>query len=116
MLKQLLTVAILMGASLCFAATDVNKASASELDSIKGIGPAVSKKILDERKKGNFKDWNDLIDRVKGIGDGSAGKLSAAGLTVNGVDYKKNTAPAATKSITGSAQPASKASSSTKKP
>lgn len=77
-----------------FAAVDANKGTAAELDSIKGIGPALSGKIIDERKKGSFKDWSDLISRVSGIGDASAARLSEAGLTVNGQGYK-SAAPAA---------------------
>jgi DNA uptake protein ComE-like DNA-binding protein len=41
-------------------------ATAAELDCIHGIGPAISTKTLDERKKDNFKDWNDFITRAKG--------------------------------------------------
>ncbi|MEY3996819.1 MAG: hypothetical protein RL344_1162, partial [Pseudomonadota bacterium] len=71
--------------SVSFAAIDVNKASAAELDSVKGIGPAMSKRIIDERSaKGSFKDWSDFDMRVKGIGEKSSIKLSSAGLTVNG--------------------------------
>ncbi|MEN9912046.1 MAG: hypothetical protein RI956_490, partial [Pseudomonadota bacterium] len=71
--------------SVSFAAIDVNKASVAELDSIKGIGPAMSKRIIDERSaKGSFKDWSDFDMRVKGIGEKSSIKLSSAGLTVNG--------------------------------
>ena len=94
MLKKLVSIFLMMSAAFAFAAVDVNKATNAELDSIKGIGPAISGKILDERKKGNFKDWNDFIERVKGIGDGNAAKLSTAGLTVNGSSFSG--APAAT--------------------
>ena len=93
MLKKLVGFFLMISAAFAFAAVDVNKATVAELDSIKGIGPAISGKILDERKKGNFKDWNDFIDRVKGIGDGNAAKLSTAGLTVNGSSFSG--APAA---------------------
>ncbi|GJI88422.1 MULTISPECIES: ComEA family DNA-binding protein [Duganella] len=83
--KLLLAVATLIATmSFAFAQVDVNKADAAALDSIKGIGPAKSKAILEERKKGDFKDWPDLEKRVKGIGEKSAVKLSQAGLTVNG--------------------------------
>ena len=71
-----------------FAAVDVNKASAAELDGVKGIGPGTSKTILAERKKGEFKDWADFIARVKGVGEARAAKLSAEGLTVNGAAFK----------------------------
>lgn len=73
-----------------FADVDVNKADQAALDGIKGIGPKMSKSILDERKKGgDFKDWNDLETRVKGIGEKNAAKLSANGLTVNGQSLSK---------------------------
>lgn len=97
MLKNILAIAAMLFASLSFAAVDVNKATAAELDGIKGIGPGISTKILDERKKGNFKDWNDFVERVKGVGDGNAAKFSAEGMTINGTAFKGATAAPATK-------------------
>lgn len=88
MLKKLFVLFALFYAALSFAAVDVNKATAAELDGIKGIGPGISGKILDERKKGNFKDWNDLVTRVNGIGETNAAKFSAEGMTVNGQGFK----------------------------
>jgi competence protein ComEA len=95
MLKKILAIVAMLYAAAAFAAVDVNKASAAELDAVKGIGPGISGKILDERKKGNFKDWNDFIERVKGIGEANAAKLSAEGVTVGGAAYKAVSAPAA---------------------
>ncbi len=102
--------ALLMGLLMgpLWAATDINKASAAELDGIKGIGPALSGRMLEERKKGPFKDWNDLIQRVQGVGPGNAARYSEAGLTVNGSAFKAassaaNTAKAA---APGAAAPA----------
>ena len=98
MLKKILALIAMLYAAACFAAVDVNKATAAELDGIKGIGPSISSKILEERKKGNFKDWTDLVDRVKGVGEGNAAKFSADGLTVNGAAFKGvAAAPAAVK-------------------
>ena len=88
MLKKILALMVMLYATLSFAAVDVNKATAAELDGIKGIGPAISGKIVDERKKGNFKDWNDFIERVKGVGEGNAAKFSTEGMTVNGSGFK----------------------------
>ncbi len=88
MFKHILTIIALLSASASFAAVDVNQAGAAELDGIKGIGPAMSSRILDERKKGNFKDWTDLIARIKGVGPSNAAKYSAEGLTVGGATYK----------------------------
>jgi competence protein ComEA len=89
MLKKILAVmAMLFYAAASYAAVDVNKATAAELDGIKGIGPGISGKIVEERKKGTFKDWQDFIDRVKGVGEGNAAKFSEGGLTVNGSAFK----------------------------
>lgn len=89
--KLLLAVAAFIATiGFAFAEVDVNKADQAALDGIKGIGPKMSKSILDERKKGgDFKDWNDLESRVKGIGEKNAAKLSANGLTVNGQALSK---------------------------
>ena len=76
------------------AAVDINKASLAELEAVKGVGTATAGKILEERKKAAFKDWNDLMQRVGGIKQARAGKLSEAGLTVNGQGYKASAAPA----------------------
>ena len=49
------------------AAVDVNTATLAELDAIRGIGPELSARILTERNQGAFKNWDDLVQRVKGI-------------------------------------------------
>lgn len=85
--KALLGTLLACAASLCMAAVDLNKGTQSELESVKGIGPAMSGRILDERKKGPFKDWDDFMGRVKGVKAASATRFSAAGLTVNGATY-----------------------------
>jgi len=86
MIKKLLLAVATLVATMTFAwaQVDVNKADEAALDSIRGLGPAKTKAILEERKKGEFKDWADLEQRVKGIGEKSALKLSQAGLQVNG--------------------------------
>ncbi len=111
MLKKILAIAVMLYAAVCFAAVDANKATAAELDGIKGIGPSISSKILDERKKGNFKDWNDFISRVKGLGEANAAKFSAEGLTVNGAAFKAAAAaPAPVATAAKAAAPAAAAS------
>ena len=110
MLKKILCTIALVWAAVASAAVDVNKATAAELDSVKGIGPSLSGKILDERKKSNFKDWADFISRVKGMGDKNAAKFSSEGLTVNGAGFKGD-APAAAPAAKAAASvtPAAKA-------
>lgn len=92
MRKIILTFATLLLGAVCWAGTDVNQASEAELDGIKGIGPSLSGKILKARQQGPFKDWDDLMQRVKGISGKSASKLSEAGLSVNGAGYAAGTA------------------------
>jgi competence protein ComEA len=96
MLKKLLLVIATFIATMgfAFAQVDVNKADQAALDGVKGIGPKISKTIIDERKKGgDFKDWADFEKRVKGVGEKNSTKLSQAGLVVNG--QSKPNAPAA---------------------
>jgi competence protein ComEA len=94
MLRKILVATLAAFAFNAFAAVDINKASQAELESVKGIGPALSGKILEARKTGAFKDWNDVVERIGGVGPGSAAKLSANGLTVGGAAYTASAAPA----------------------
>ncbi|MCR8959476.1 helix-hairpin-helix domain-containing protein [Variovorax sp. S2] len=84
MFKKILATMAMLFAVASFAAVDVNKGTAADLDGIKGVGPAMSKRILDARKEGEFKDWPDFMQRIKGVKEKKAEKLSAEGLTVNG--------------------------------
>ena len=68
-------------------AADANQANEAELDSVKGLGPASTARILKAREQGPFKDWADFMHRVKGIKPATAKRLSDAGLTVNGQAY-----------------------------
>ena len=93
--KAILTSALALLSAAAFAAVDVNKANQAELESIKGIGPSMSTKILDARKTGSFKDWIDLQARVKGVRVGNSAKFSADGLTVGGAAFSAAAVPAA---------------------
>ena len=88
MFKKILAASAMLFAFASFAAVDANKGTAAELDGLKGVGPAMSKRIIDARKQGAFKDWPDLMARVKGVKGKTAAKLSAEGLTVNGESFK----------------------------
>lgn len=94
MIKKILALVFAFLATATFAAVDVNKADQAQLESVKGIGPSIATKILDERKNGSFKDWADLVERVKGVGVGNASKFSAEGLTVNGAAFNASSATA----------------------
>lgn len=98
MLKKILAILVMLCASAAMAAVDVNRSTEAQLDGVKGIGPITSRLIMDERKKGEFKSWEDFIERVKGVGESRAARLSSEGLTVNGAAFKgiKKQATAAT--------------------
>jgi competence protein ComEA len=95
MLRILFALVIAAFAFAAQAAVDANKATQAELETIKGIGPGLSGKILDARKAGAFKDWTDLVDRVGGVGPGNAARFSQAGLTVNNSAYAASATSAA---------------------
>jgi competence protein ComEA len=99
MFKTILTFAVLLVSLNAQAVTlDINSATEAELDSLKGVGPSTSGKILDERKKSPFNDWQDFMHRVKGISKAKAEKFSNDGVTVNGEAFHSlpATAPAKT--------------------
>lgn len=86
MLKHLFA-AVGCALSLSALALEVNTANEAELDSVRGLGPSSTARVLKAREQGPFKDWADLMQRVKGIKPASATKLSAGGLTVNQQPY-----------------------------
>jgi competence protein ComEA len=95
MFKKILAAMAMLVAVASFAAVDVNKGTAADLDGIKGVGPSMSKRILDARKEGEFKDWPDFMQRIKGVKEKKAAKLSAEGLTVNGQAFAGQVSAAA---------------------
>jgi len=113
-IRNLLAGLALALASVTCLATDINKASQAELESIKGIGPAMSGRILEERKKGPFRDWADVMERVKGIKQASATRFSSGGWTTTRTTSKPSAAPATTP--VAAAGPATTALTPVKKP
>ena len=47
---------------------EINSATLDELDACPGIGPVFAKSISIERAKGKFSSWEDLQNRVPGLG------------------------------------------------
>ena len=69
-------------------ALEVNLASEAELDGLRGIGPPFTRRLMDERQRYAFQDWQDLMNRVAGMGPKVARSLSQQGLTVQGRSYE----------------------------
>ena len=66
-----------------WASVDINTATPSELEAVKGIGPAKAKAIVEHRQKnGPFKSL-DALAEVKGFGKASVDKLKGE-LSVGG--------------------------------
>lgn len=114
MFKKILAVTALLFACASFAAVDANKGSPADLDALKGVGPAMSKRIVDARQQGAFKDWPDFMQRVKGVKEKTAAKLSGQGLTVNGEAFKGAPVSAATPRVSGQPKPAKAPATATK--
>ena len=93
LLQRLALWGLLCGFTGAALALEINLASEAELDSVRGMGPAMSRAILAERQVKPFADWSDLMRRVKGIRSTTAERFAAQGLTVNGQAW--SAAPAA---------------------
>lgn len=85
----------LLGPCHVQAAVEANHATALDLESIKGIGPATASKILEQRNRQRFENWQDFIRRVPGVGEKKATRMSDHGLTVNGQRFGPQTATTA---------------------
>ena len=81
-------VAVLACSAAHAAGVELNQGTVADLDGLPGVGPALSRRILEARQQAPFKDWPDFMARVKGVKPKTAHKLSEAGLTVNGRPFE----------------------------
>jgi competence protein ComEA len=80
--------ALLLAAAGAAHAVDANDANRAQLEQLRHVGPPLADAILAARNQGGaFKDWDDLMARVRGIRAAKAARLSEAGLTVGGAAY-----------------------------
>ena len=70
-------------------ALELNQASEAELDSLRGMGPALNRQVRQAREHHTFTDWADFQARVAGVGAAKARAFSEQGLTVNGQAYRR---------------------------
>lgn len=69
------------GVSIDAQAIDVNTASQSQLQAVRGVGPRTAQIIVQERARaGHFESLEDLSDRVRGIGVKKLQAMQAGGL------------------------------------
>ena len=77
-MKKLIGSMLVLAGLIAFpvlAAVNINTATLSELESVKGLGPAKAQAIISYREaNGSFKSLEDL-DNVKGFGKASVDKL-----------------------------------------
>jgi competence ComEA-like helix-hairpin-helix protein len=92
---------------------NVNSASQSELESIKGLGPSKARAIISEREDGGFyRDANDLQQRVRGIGMKSVTKMVDNGLTIESPSAYRESRNGSKASSRAQGEPTSRASRS----
>ncbi len=88
-MKPGLGLGLLLVASLAAAQTlDLEHVREIDLDGLRGLGPSSTRKILQERQRRPFQDWQDLMHRVPGIGPAKAADLSRQGLRVQGQAFE----------------------------
>ena len=87
LLKKWIVLGALVCVPLSVLALEINQANEAELDSIKGMGPAMTRKVLVARADKPFMNWKDLMSRVAGIGKTKAQQFSAQGVLVNGQSF-----------------------------
>ncbi|RPH66706.1 MAG: helix-hairpin-helix domain-containing protein [Burkholderiales bacterium] len=64
------------------SALDANTATRAELETIRGVGPALSARIVEARRTQPFADLDDLKARVRGVGDANLRRMREDGLVV----------------------------------
>ncbi|GMV57103.1 MAG: hypothetical protein AMXMBFR72_02230 [Betaproteobacteria bacterium] len=64
---------------------EINTATRAELEQLNGVGVAMAERVLNERAKAPFRDWDDLQRRVKGMRGARSERLQGQGVTVNGI-------------------------------
>jgi competence protein ComEA len=95
--KLLLALGLLLALCACNRTpppVELNRADRRDLETVVEIGPRTADEILRERRKAEFKDWDDFTTRVKGVGPKTAAKMSADGLIINGQPMPGQAPPA----------------------
>lgn len=81
-LRAIVAVALGLACAGASLALDANTATGDELQTLRGVGPALSARIVEARRAQPFTDLEDLKTRVRGIGDANLRRMREAGLRV----------------------------------
>jgi len=82
------------GARAQASALELNTANRAQLESLAGLGPGLVERMLQARTEKPFESWQDLRQRVRGVGPALALKLSTQGLRVAGQAWTAPTSAA----------------------
>ncbi|MDO4904718.1 MAG: helix-hairpin-helix domain-containing protein [Lautropia sp.] len=85
-------------------ALDINTATPTELQTLKGVGPRMAERIVAERAKAPFASFAELSQRVKGVGPARVKAWRAAGAAVGSARGAVQDTSAGRKASRGSAQ------------
>ena len=80
----------LLWSSASQAQVDIHGSTEALHDGIRSVGPATTQRTLQKRKRQPFKDWEDLVARVRRIGAVSAARYFDQGFTVIGQPYARS--------------------------
>ena len=69
------------------AALELNTATEAELDGLSGFGPAFTARVMQARADRPFQDWADFIQRVKGVREPTAWRLSRQGVRIQQASF-----------------------------
>lgn len=82
--KLITALGLTLACLIAHAELDLNRAREMDLDGLKGVGPALSSRILKAREVRPFSNWQDLQQRVKGMGPALSKSLSDQGARIEG--------------------------------
>ena len=80
-----LCAALHSGTALAQFAVDLNQATRSELESVRGVGVELAERIMQARARQPFSDWADVRKRVKGVGQRALQGFAEAQFTLHGL-------------------------------
>ncbi|MFM8664915.1 MAG: ComEA family DNA-binding protein [Betaproteobacteria bacterium] len=66
------------------ATIDLNQATRAEIESVRAVGVELTERLLQARSASPFHNWQDLRQRVKGVGRKALEGFAEAGFQIKG--------------------------------